>query len=162
MLQGPIFWPRLLLLSVLCTGQVFPDGCTLQDHCYESAAMEALELVGKHDQLVPLCEWETLEQLLCWRFRRKIKILVLLPWIKKDLTNGNTALQREKCIAGGKRSVQNRELQLDVESRALLFALAGAPWCTCSVALATGPFYLPIMNSCMYLESCILRVPLVM
>lgn len=43
-------------LLVLCTGQVFPDGCTLQDHCYESAAMEALELVGKHDQLVPLCE----------------------------------------------------------------------------------------------------------
>lgn len=43
-------------LLVLCRGQVFPDGCTLQDQCYESAAAEALELVEKHDQLVPLCE----------------------------------------------------------------------------------------------------------
>lgn len=37
-------------------GQGLPDGCKLQDGCYEGATREAFEVVNKHDQLVPLCE----------------------------------------------------------------------------------------------------------
>lgn len=37
-------------------GQGLPDGCKLQDGCYEGATREAFEVVNKHDQLVPLCQ----------------------------------------------------------------------------------------------------------
>ncbi|KAH7946837.1 hypothetical protein HPB52_004962 [Rhipicephalus sanguineus] len=37
-------------------GQGLPDGCKLQDGCYEAATRDAFEVVNKHDQLVPLCE----------------------------------------------------------------------------------------------------------
>lgn len=43
-------------LLVECRGQQLPDGCQLQDSCYESATTEAFDVVKKHDQLVPLCE----------------------------------------------------------------------------------------------------------